>query len=118
MSRACVSSLSSDSVPRELFRCEGREHEAGGLMSCNDNNRNDARSYDSSGSTVQKDAILRPRQKSPAHHVPNAHGRGGGGGCVRGRPQLDCDLMPKRHPTEVVSWCSYYMQAILRLKMW
>ena len=119
MSRACDSSQSSDPVSRELFRCERWEREAGGLMSCNHNTRSDARSYNSFGSTVQKDAILRPRQKSPAHHVPNAYGRrGGSGGCVRGWPQLDCGLMPGRHPTEVVSWYGYHMQAILRLMMW
>lgn len=34
---------------------------------------------------MQKDTILRPRQKLPAHRVPNARGRRGGtGGCVGG----------------------------------
>lgn len=35
----------------------------------------------------------------------------------RGRPQLDCGLTPGSHPTGVVRWCGYCMQAILRLTL-
>lgn len=85
MSRVPESHDISDAASRNLFKREHRLREASGLMSCNDLTGSSARSYDLSGSTVQKDAILRPRQKLPAHHVPDARGRRGGtGGCVGG----------------------------------